>query len=111
MSENVQSFNDDSFQQDVLKAEVPVLVDFWAEWCMPCRFIAPAVESLAREYHDKIKVGKVNVDESPVVSGQFGVSSIPTLLLFKDGKVVDGVIGAVPKEQIGKMIEKHLSLN
>lgn len=108
MSAHVVELSDSNFDADVLKAATPVLVDFWAEWCMPCRFVAPAVEAVAKEYAGKIRVGKVDVDNNPEAASRFGINSIPTILLFKDGKVVDGVIGALPKEQIASMVEKHL---
>ena len=100
---------DTNFQTEVLKSDTPVLVDFWAEWCGPCKMIAPIVEELAREYDGKLKVGKVDVDSNQQVSMQFGVRSIPTLLIFKQGKVVDQVIGAVPKRLLAEKIAKHLN--
>ncbi|HLF19815.1 MAG TPA: thioredoxin [Bacteroidota bacterium] len=100
---------DMNFQTEVLKSDTPVLVDFWAEWCGPCKMIAPIVEELAREYDGKLKVGKVDVDSNQGVSMQFGVRSIPTLLIFKHGKVVDQVIGAVPKRLLSEKIAKHLN--
>ena len=100
---------DTNFQTEVLKSDTPVLVDFWAEWCGPCKMIAPIVEELAREYDGKLKVGKVDVDSNQQVSMQFGVRSIPTLLIFKHGKVVDQVIGAVPKRLLAEKIAKHLN--
>jgi thioredoxin 1 len=107
MSEHVLQLSDASFEKDVIKSEQPVLVDFWAEWCMPCRFVGPVVEAIAKDYSGQIKVGKVNVDDNPFTASQYGINSIPTLMLFKSGKMVDTVIGAVPKEQIVKMINKH----
>ncbi|MBI4428598.1 MAG: thioredoxin [Ignavibacteriales bacterium] len=100
---------DTNFQTEVLNSQTPVLVDFWAEWCGPCKMIAPVVEELAREYDGKLKVGKVDVDSNQQVSMQFGVRSIPTLLIFKAGKVVDQVIGAVPKRLLAEKIAKHLN--
>ncbi|MBI3005253.1 MAG: thioredoxin [Ignavibacteriales bacterium] len=100
---------DSNFQTEVLNSQTPVLVDFWAEWCGPCKMIAPVVEELAREYDGKLKVGKVDVDANQQVSMQFGVRSIPTLLIFKQGKVVDQVIGAVPKRLLAEKIAKHLN--
>jgi thioredoxin 1 len=108
MSTTINHFTDSSFDQEVIKSKEPVLVDFWANWCMPCRFVAPVVEKLAGEYQGKIKVGKLDVDNNPMTAAQYGISSIPTILLYKGGEVVDGVIGAVPKEQLEKMIKKHL---
>ena len=100
---------DSNFEQEVLSSDRPVLVDFWAEWCGPCKMIAPIVEELAQEYDGKLKVGKVDVDSNQQVSMQFGVRSIPTLLIFKSGKVVEQVIGAVPKRLLAEKIAKHLN--
>lgn len=107
-SDKVVQLSDDNFESEVLKSEVPVLVDFWASWCAPCKAIAPVVDSLAEEFDGKIKVGKVNVDENPATPGQYGVRGIPTLILFKDGNVVDQVVGAVPKNQLEGLINKAL---
>ncbi len=99
---------DSSFENEVIKSETPVLVDFWAEWCGPCKMIAPVVEEIAREYEGKIKVAKLDVDSNPQSAGKFGVRSIPTLLVFKDGQVVDQIIGAVPKRHLIEKVEKHV---
>jgi thioredoxin 1 len=99
---------DDNWKQEVRAAEVPVLVDFWAEWCAPCRMIAPAIEALATSYAGRVKVGKLNVDENPRVAEAFNIRSIPTLLLFRDGEVVDQQIGAAP-QRIAAMVESHLA--
>ena len=109
MSKNINTLTDATFENDVLNSNIPVLVDFWAEWCMPCRFVAPVIEQVADEYTGKIKVGKLDVDQNPRIAGQFGINSIPSILLYKNGQVVDGVIGAVPKEQLVNMLDKHLS--
>lgn len=108
MSEHIQHLTDDIFDNQVLQSSVPVLVDFWAPWCGPCRFVAPVIEEIAKDYSGKIKVGKVDVDENPEVAGRYGISSIPTILLYKDGQVVDGVIGAVPKKHLQEIIDKHM---
>lgn len=89
--------NDSNFDEIVLKSEIPVMVDFWAEWCGPCRMIAPAIEELSREYAGKLLVGKCDVDNSPGVASKFGIRNIPTVLFFKNGKVADKQVGAVPK--------------
>ncbi len=94
-----------NFEAEVLKSDVPVLLDFWAEWCGPCRMLSPIIASIAEEYEGKVKVGKVNVDEEPELAGSFGIASIPTVILFKDGKVADTSIGYRPKEQIVKMLK------
>ena len=107
-SNKVLELTDDSFDSDVLQSSVPVLVDFWASWCAPCKAIAPVVDGLADEYDGQVKVAKLNVDENPATPGQFGVRGIPTLILFKDGKVVDQVVGAVPKNQLEGLIKKAL---
>ncbi len=100
---------DANFEQEVVASGVPVLVDFWAEWCGPCRMIASTVEGVAEEYTGKVKVGKVNVDENGGTATRFNIRGIPTLLLFKDGKVVDQRVGAVGKGDIVKMITPHVA--
>lgn len=99
------TFTDDNFETEVLKSDKPVLVDFWAVWCGPCKMIAPIVEELAGEYEGKAKVGKLDVDNNQESAIKYGVRSIPTVLIFKDGKVVDTIIGAVPKVQIKQKLE------
>ena len=99
---------DASFESDVLKATGPVLVDFWAEWCGPCKQIAPALEDLATEFGEKVTVAKLNIDENPKIPGQFGVRGIPTLMLFKDGKVVSNRMGAAPKAALKSWIDESL---
>lgn len=108
MSENVVNVSDANFEQLVLKSDVPALVDFWASWCAPCRAIAPVIEEMAAQYNGKVRITKMNVDENPSTPGKYGVRGIPTLILFKDGKVLDQLVGAVPKTQIKDLIEKAL---
>lgn len=102
-------FTDATFQQDVIQSAEPVLVDFWAPWCGPCRVLAPVVQELAEQYTGRVKVGKVNVDDNQNVATQYNIRGIPTLLLFKDGRVVDQMVGASPKDSIIRMLDKHLS--
>jgi thioredoxin 1 len=97
-----------NWKQEVAEAQVPVLVDFWADWCAPCRMIGPAIDALATAYAGRAKVAKLNIDENPDVASAFGVRSIPTLLLFRDGKVVDQQIGAVPQTSIARMLDQQL---
>ncbi len=106
---NVHQVSDTSFEGDILKSEKPVLVDFWAPWCGPCRSVAPIVDDLAAQYKDKIKVAKVNVDESSVVAMKYQVTSIPTFILFKNGEVADRVLGALPRSEFVKFIDRNLN--
>ena len=108
MSEPI-ALTDDNFSDEVLSAELPVLVDFWATWCGPCRMIAPIVEELSSEYEGKAKVCKLDVDTAQKTAAEFGVRSIPTLLIFKEGKVADQLIGVVPKQQITEKLDASLS--
>ncbi|MBE2254395.1 MAG: thioredoxin [Myxococcus sp.] len=108
MSKDTVAVQDASFKAEVLDSSVPVLVDFWATWCAPCRAIAPALEELATQYKGKVKIAKVDVDESQQVAQQFGIRSIPTLLLFKGGKVVEQLVGAMPKAKLEEAIKKQL---
>jgi len=106
--DNVQTFTDGNFEETVLKNGVPVLVDFWAEWCGPCKRLGPTVDALASEYAGKVAVGKLNVDENPTVSFKYQVRGIPTLLLFKGGQVVESIVGLAPKDDLKKVIDKHV---
>jgi thioredoxin 1 len=102
---------DANFDQEVLKSDKPVLIDFWAVWCGPCKMVAPVVEEIASEYDGKLKVGKIDVDSNPEVSMKFGIRSIPTLMLFKGGKVVEQIIGAVPKRNLVDKVVPHIGVN
>lgn len=106
---NTLTFTDDAFDQDVLQSDVPVLVDFWATWCGPCRTMAPVIEEIADKYEGKAKVGKLDVDNNPAAAGRFQVRGIPTLLLFKGGQVVDQVVGAVPAGKVEEMLNSHVA--
>jgi thioredoxin 1 len=99
---------DATFKQEVLENSLPVLVDFWAPWCGPCRMVAPVVEEISEQYDGKVKVVKVNTDENPSVASQYGIRSIPTLMIFKGGQRVDMVVGAVPKTTLANTLEKYL---
>ena len=110
MAENVLAVNDGNFEAEVIAASKtqPVVVDFWAEWCRPCKMLAPTVAEVAHDYAGKVKVTKLNVDEAMKSAGRFNIRGIPTLLVFKDGQVVDQIVGAVPKDQITKTLDRHL---
>jgi thioredoxin 1 len=107
-SENILELTTSNFDDETKKADAPILVDFWAEWCGPCRIVAPVLEELAKDYAGKARVGKVNVDEHSAIAARYGVQSIPTLLLFKQGKVVEQYIGATSKDVLAKILDKHL---
>ncbi len=106
MAGNVQEFTDTNFEQEVLTADHPVLVDFWAPWCGPCRMIAPMVEELAKENTGSFKIGKINIDDNPNVAQNYGVSAIPTLMIFKGGEVVERFVGVRPKNQLQAAIDQ-----
>jgi thioredoxin 1 len=107
-SANIKELTDSNFEAEVLKAELPTLVDFWAVWCGPCKAIAPMVDALADEYQGKLKVAKMDVDRHQIVPQQYSVRSIPTLLLFKNGKVVSQLVGTMPRPKLEAEIKKHL---
>lgn len=102
------TFNDANFKKEVLESKVPVLVDFWASWCGPCRMMAPIIEDLAEDYDGKAKIGKLSTEENPAITGEYGIISIPTMIIFKDGKPAEQIIGVVPKEAIAKKLDAIL---
>ncbi len=103
-----EQVTDSNFKQEVLDSAIPVLVDFWAPWCGPCRMVAPVVDEIAQQYEGQVKVVKLNTDENPAVASQYGIRSIPTLMIFKGGQRVDMVVGAVPRTNLAQTLEKHL---
>jgi len=103
------TFTDSNFDQEVLQSKIPVVVDFWAAWCTPCRIVSPIIEELSKEYEGKVKVGKLNVDENQQIAGKFGIMSIPSILIFKNGNPIKTIIGAQAKEKYKKEIEEILS--
>jgi thioredoxin 1 len=107
-TENVQTFTDSNFEESVMKAGQPVLVDFWAEWCGPCKRLAPTIDALATEYQGKVTVGKLNVDDNPNTAFKFQIRGIPAMLVFKGGQVVEQVIGLTPKEELKKVLDRHV---
>ncbi len=108
MSDAVTEVKEDNFKETVLDSELPVLVDFWAPWCGPCRMVAPVVEEIAQQYEGKVKVVKLNTDENPEIASQYGIRSIPTLMIFKGGEKIDMVVGAVPKTTLSNTLEQLL---
>ena len=110
MSDFLREVSDSSFEKDVLGADKPVLVDFWAEWCAPCRMLAPTVNAVAEHYGETANVVKLNVDDNPSTAQRYGIKGIPTLILFREGKEVERVVGATSKESIMKMIEKYVAV-
>jgi len=108
LSEDILNVTDGNFEEEVLKAATPVLVDFWAAWCVPCRMIAPTMESIAESHKDKLKVAKMNVDENIKTPSKYGIRGIPTLLLFKAGDLKESIVGVQPKDKIVEIINKHL---
>jgi len=108
MSDGIAHVTDDSFESEVLQADGPVLVDYWAEWCGPCKMIAPVLEEIASEYGDKVKIAKLNIDENPATPPKYGIRGIPTLMLFKGGNVEATKVGAVSKSQLSAFIDENL---
>ncbi len=108
MSENTFVATDQNFEEEVIKSAVPVVIDFWAAWCVPCKMIAPTLDELAQEFAGKAKVGKLNVDENREIAGKYGIRGIPSLLLFKDGEIKDQMVGVHSKQEISNMISKNL---
>jgi thioredoxin 1 len=104
-SDKIKTLTDQNFQDEVNNSQTPILVDFWAEWCAPCRMIAPVLDEIAEEYEGKVTIGKINVDQNRSVAAQYGVMSIPTLILFKNGEMVEQLVGAQPKENLVKVIQ------
>jgi thioredoxin 1 len=111
MSERVREITDGSFEREVLQSQTPVLVDFWAAWCGPCRILAPTIEAIAEQYSENVTVAKLNVDDNPSTTATYGIKGIPTLILFSEGKEVERMVGANSRESISRMIERSLSTN
>ena len=108
MSDNIIDVTDETFETEILKSDKPALIDFWATWCAPCKAIAPVIEELANTHAGKVKITKMNVDDNQATPAKYGVRGIPTLILFKDGEVVDQLVGSAPKNQIEELINKAL---
>ncbi len=108
MGGNLIEFTDTNFDREVLNADKPVLVDFWAPWCAPCRMVGPIIEELSSSYAGRVKVGKLNTDDNPTIGSRYGIMSIPTILLFKNGEIVDRIVGAVPKKEFEKLLNGHV---
>lgn len=108
MSDNISAVSDDTFEQEVLKSDAPVLVDYWAEWCGPCKMMAPVLDEVADEYKSKMKFAKLNIDDNPNTPPKYGIRGIPTLMLFKDGKVEATKVGAISKSQLSAFLDEHL---
>ncbi len=108
MAEDIVNVSDQTFEEEVMKAGIPVLVDFWAPWCGPCHMVVPSLEYLAQNYKGRLKVARLNVDENQTVAGRYGIMSIPTLLLFNGDKIVESIVGALPQDKIVDIISKHL---
>lgn len=108
MYENIIEVSESNFQSEVLNSDKPVLVDFWAAWCGPCRMVSPVIDELAKQYSGKVKVVKVNVDDNPVIAGKYEIMSIPSVFLFKNGQKVDALVGARPKQSFEQMIQGHI---
>lgn len=108
MSDNIIHVSDDSFEQEVLQSEMPVLIDYWAEWCGPCKMIAPVLDEVASEYADKVRVAKLNIDENPGTPPKYGIRGIPTLMLFKNGEVEATKVGAVSKAQLTAFLDENI---
>jgi thioredoxin 1 len=107
-SEKITTLTDTNFDQSVIKSSQPVLVDFWAEWCGPCKRLGPTIDELATDYDGRVTIGKLNVDDNPSVAGRFSIRGIPTLLLFKGGQIVEQVVGLADKDSLKKLIDKHV---